>query len=276
VRAELETVARLARELKQPAWLWMLVATQATVALFEGRFSQGEDLMEEALALGQRAQGADAALSYSIHQFTLRWQRGELEGLVEILARSADGYPARPMLRCMLARLYSDLSREAEARRVFEDLAADDFGSLPRTNEWLFSLGFLADVAEYLGETDRARTLYELLSPYAARNASTADYIGTGSVSRPLGVLAATLARWQAAERHVEDALEMNARMGARPWVAHTQHDYARMLLARGRAGDRQTASQLLASCLATFRELGMERFSREAASLASTASARG
>jgi hypothetical protein len=23
--------------------------------------------------------------------------------------------------------------------------------------------------------------------------------------------------------------------MGARPWLAHTQHDYARMLLARGR-----------------------------------------
>jgi len=267
VRAELETVARLARELKQPAWLWMLVATQATLALFEGRFSQGEDLMDEALALGERAQGADAVLSYRIHQFTLRWQRGELDGLEEILTRAADEYPARPMLRCMLARLYADLSREADARRVFEELAADDFGSLPRTNEWLFSLGFLADVAEYLGDTNRARTAHELLSPYAARNASTADYISTGSVSRPLGVLAATLSRWEEAESHFEDALVMNEMMGARPWVAHTQHDYARTLLMRDRP-DRARAIDFLAKASATYRELGMALWAERAQGL--------
>ena len=31
----------------------------------------------------------------------------------------------------------------------------------------------------------------------------------------------------------------MNARMGARPWLARTQDDFARMLLARGGPGDR-------------------------------------
>jgi len=268
VRAGLDEYALLAEELRQPAQLWLLVATRATLALFEGRFEAGEALVEEALELGRHAQGADAVLSHRIHVFTLRSQQGRLEGLEEILTRSAEEYPARPMFRCMLARLYADLAREADAQRFFDELAADEFAALPLTNEWLFSLGFLTDVAEHLGDAARARTLYSLLSPHAARNACTTDYISTGSVSRPLGILASTLSRWRDAERHFEDALEANARMGARPWVAHTQHEYARMLLGRDEPGDRERASRLLASCLGTFRELGMEIFAERASRL--------
>ena len=45
---------------------------------------------------------------------------------------------------------------------------------------------------------------------------------------------------------HFEDALEMNARIESPPWVAHTQHDYARMLLARGAPGDRERALKMI------------------------------
>src|SRR5262249_51532066 len=124
------------------------------------------------------------------------------------------------------------------------------------TNEWLFSLGFLAEVAAFLGATDAAATIYELLSPYTARNASTADYIATGSVSRPLGILASTLERWEEAEQHFKDALEMNERMGARPWLAQTQEDYGRMLVARG---DEERGRPLFEQALSSYRELGME-----------------
>ena len=50
----------------------------------------------------------------------------------------------------------------------------------------------------------------------------------------------------------------MNERMGARPWVAHTQLEHARMLLRRDGDGDRRQAAELLARARATFRELGM------------------
>jgi DNA-binding NarL/FixJ family response regulator len=64
--------------------------------------------------------------------------------------------------------------------------------------------------------------------------------------------------RWEAAAQHFEDALAMNARMGARPWLAHTQHQYARMLLARNQPGDHAKAMTLLEAALATAHELGM------------------
>jgi hypothetical protein len=47
--------------------------------------------------------------------------------------------------------------------------------------------------------------------------------------------------------------------MGARPWLAHTANDYARMLQARSGRGDRDRVRELLDTALATYRELGME-----------------
>jgi hypothetical protein len=101
--------------------------------------------------------------------------------------------------------------------------------------------------------------LYELLAPFDGRNVvvgnATACY---GALSRYLGALAAMLERWDVAERHFEDALTMNMRMEAAPWIAHTQYQYAMMLLRRDRAGDRERALKLLHTALAAAHELGM------------------
>jgi len=54
-------------------------------------------------------------------------------------------------------------------------------------------------------------------------------------------------------------ALEMNERLGVRPWLAHTQADLARTLLARGARGDLDRASELSRAALEPFDALGME-----------------
>jgi DNA-binding SARP family transcriptional activator len=265
---ELEATGALAAELGQPAQLWLLEATRATVALFAGRFDDAETLVPSALELGRRAQSSDAVLSYRVQLFTLRMQRGPLAEVEDLLHRSIQEYPARPMFRCMLAYLYARLGRDAEARTEFADLAADRFAAIPLTNEWLFSMGFLAEVAAELGEVAHATAIYELLRPYEARNASTGDYIATGSVARPLGVLAAAASRWAEAEEHFERALELDAGMGARPWVAHGRLAYARMLLSRDGPDDRSRAREQLRAALAEYRELGMEAWADAAAAL--------
>ena len=63
----------------------------------------------------------------------------------------------------------------------------------------------------------------------------------------------------------------MNARMGARPWVAHTQHDYAQMLLDREEAGDRARGTEWIGQALATYRELGMQSWAKKASELEQT-----
>src|SRR5262249_51837881 len=117
----------------------------------------------------------------------------------------------------------------------------------------------LAEVCSSLDDPTHASRLYELLLPHAHRNAVSHPVCAFGSVSRYLGLLASTLGRFDDAERHFDAALEMNERMGAQPWVAHTKHAQARVLLDRGAEGDETRAVELLGSALATARELGME-----------------
>ena len=128
-----------------------------------------------------------------------------------------------------------------------------EFAALPRDSEWLFCLSILAEVAAYLRDQDRAAVLYRLLAPYARVHAMAAGEAPLGPVARYLGILATTTSRWADAARHFEDAIAINARVGARPWLAHTQDDYAHMLLERDQPGDSERARELLAEAVSTY-----------------------
>ncbi len=130
----------------------------------------------------------------------------------------------------------------------------------PKDDGTPVALALVARTCAFLGDSARARPLYETLRPCARNNTCNGNEASFGSMSRYLGLLAATMSRWDAAARHFEDALELNTRWGARPWTALTQHDYAKMLLARNNPSDRQKAFTLLADALETSRELWMTR----------------
>jgi DNA-binding NarL/FixJ family response regulator len=66
------------------------------------------------------------------------------------------------------------------------------------------------------------------------------------------------MGHWEEAERHFAEAIAMNARLAAKPWLAHTQYRYAEMLLARSQPGDHERAATLLNEVLAISAELGM------------------
>jgi hypothetical protein len=73
-----------------------------------------------------------------------------------------------------------------------------------------------------------AATLYDRLAPYAGRPV-TAGRAATsfGAVDRVLGRLAAVLGRHQAAARHLEDAVRLDAARGWSVWSAHAQRQLA-------------------------------------------------
>lgn len=126
----------------------------------------------------------------------------------------------------------------SRAQAAIDDLAAQDFAAIQRDNEYLFSLSFLADAVETLGDDDRAHqllaaatseyerlgmtrgdlraapVLYGLLAPYEHLNAIGA-FAGRGSVK---GARARSLARRVA--------------VPACPW-----HEVGRRAHPRGRGG---------------------------------------
>jgi hypothetical protein len=260
VDAEIDTYLHLAEELRQPRYLWYGQVVRTTRVLLAGRFEDGEHLAQQAFAIGQRVQPQTAAHFFGVQLLWLRREQGRLQELEAPLQGFVVQYPAIPAWRSALASLYSDLGRDAEARGEFERLAARDFTDLPRINSWLLGVTLLAEVCAFLADTRRAATLYDLLMPYAEHNVVVGHVVAChGSVSRLLGLLATTLARWDRATWHFEAAIAMHLRLGARPFVARTQCEYASMLLTRNQPGDAEKARELLDVALNTARALGMQ-----------------
>ena len=269
--AEVDLVAasRIAHELRQPAHLWQACGVQAMLALAAGRLTEADELIAQALALGERAQRGAAIPVYRVQRYTLCDFQGSPEAVEPAICDLVAEHPARPVFRCVLVHLHARLGRLPDAKRGLGELARDNFSALPFDQEWGYGMSLLAETSGLLGHTDSAASLYRLLLPWAALNVVNQAEGIRGSLARYLGLLATTTGRTEEATLHFEDALAMNAQMGARPWLAHTQNDYARMLLARNGPGDRGRAKELVDAALATYRDLNMNPYVASAATLA-------
>lgn len=250
---------REAEELRQPFYLYVYAAFCAMRAMLAGRLSEAEQLAREAVAIGQRLRGQDPSGSFGIQMFTIRREQGrlqELAPLVRHFVQTSSGYTA---WRPGLAVIYSELGLLQEARAEFERLASNHFADIPRDAIWLACIVYLAEVCTALGDATRAATLYDLLAPCARQNI-VVGFTGAsyGAAARYLGMLAATMADWARAQTHFEAALAMNTRMEARPWLAHTQYQYATMLRTRGQRDDHKQAASLLEAAWQTTQDLDM------------------
>jgi DNA-binding SARP family transcriptional activator/tetratricopeptide (TPR) repeat protein len=268
---DLTTAIEIAEQLRQPAQLWQVTGARAMFALAQGRFDEAEKLAHQALALGERSIAVFALPAFRMHMYALRMARGNIDDLESMLLQTVAEYPARPFIRCALAHFYAVLGRTEEAQHEFNRLTADGFVAIPFDIEWLYGMSLLADTCALLTDRRAAAELYEKLLPYSGFIAVDVPEGSRGAVSRYLGLLAALLRRWDDAGRHLEQALEMNERLGLRPWLAHTQHDYARILLERDAPRERERALELVQQALATYRELGMGSHAARASQLAAS-----
>jgi tetratricopeptide (TPR) repeat protein len=257
--ADIDAHVRAAQERNDPFSLSLNAMFRAMRALMLGRFEESERLAQQAFAIGQPLQTETAAGVFGLQMFALRREQGRLKEVESVVRVFVQQHSAAAAWRPGLAVIYSELGLREDARAEFEELAQYDFADLPRDAVWIGTMTYLADICTFLGDKARADTLYRMLLPFAGRNVVVGNASACyGALSRYLGALAATLERWDDAARHFEDALAMNARMEARPWLAHTHEQYATMLMARRQSGDRDKAAELLDAALATARELGM------------------
>ena len=257
---DLAATTAIAAELKQPVYLWQATTSALMLSLARGRLDEAADGIPQAFALGEWAYRDMAITHDRLHRYTLCDFRGTLPQVESEMRSLAAEYPARPMFRCVLALLEATLGKP-QARQTFDELAAGEFSFLPFDQEWLFGMSFLAETCAIVASAESAEILYRLLAPWATFNAVDVGEGLRGSVSRYLGILASMLYRWEEAEGHFDHALARNEEMGLLPWLAHTQTDYGRMLLARGRVGDSEAAHELIVAAQSTYRELGMNGY---------------
>ena len=259
MEVEFDEVERLTTELKLHFNEWTTTMWRATRSMQCGRLAESEALAAEALESAQRG-GNELALAAYVAQLTvIRWLQGRLSELETALIAAVAQLPDVPAFRCSLALLFAEVGRHEEARATINELAPNRFEGLALDGFWLVGITRLGDACCILEEVGHAETIYELLLPFEGRCVVSGGAVSSsGSTTRCLGRLAATLGRWDESERHFKDALEQNERMGARPFVALTAYEYASMLLDRGGAGDADGALELLDRALPIVREVGM------------------
>jgi eukaryotic-like serine/threonine-protein kinase len=199
--AELEAQTRLADELRQPAQLWFGAVLRTTLATFEGRFAEAEELLREAVERGQRAAGRIADVYHFVQLWALRREQRRLGEIERPLTDASRRFGMYEVLRCIRAHVEAELGHRDSAREELHGLAADGFAVLPRNDDWIFEVCLLAEVSRWVDDVTHADMVYKALIPFASRNAFTPPGACTGSVARPLGIVAGCAGRWSDAER---------------------------------------------------------------------------
>ena len=92
-----------------------------------------------------------------------------------------------------------------------------------------------------------------------------------GAASGYLALLASTIGQTREARVLFEEAIEMNARMRARPAGARAMVDYAQLLLDSGRQRDRAQAQSLLDQALHIAKQLALRPLQQNIEDLGST-----
>lgn len=252
----------IADHLHQPTHRWFVVAARANLALLHGRLGDAEDLISEAAQIGGRVQYWDAQGFADIQRFALRREQDRLDEMRERVDASLRKYPARPLFSCMAALLAVELDELGTARAIVGTLTKNDFADVPLNNDWSLSMFLLAEVIHGLGDADSARLLYEVMGPAAGKCVDTIE-VCLGASDRALGLLAAAAGRYDDAVAHLEAALVINDRMGARPWAAHTRVSLATVLAQRGNREDRSRARRELELAQVAARDLGLHALER-------------
>ena len=256
---EIDALDRLAAELREPWHHWYAAWFRASRALMDGRFADAEALAQQAYAHGERVAPELALQVLGVQISMLRAMQGRWGEMIPAIRNLVEEFPGIAAWRCALAQHAAQLGLEDEARRHFEVLAGDDFASIPRDGSWFISVSQMANVCAHLGDPDRAAALYDLLLPYRGRLMIVSSALAcSGAGAHYLGVLARTMGRWDSAIEHFRDAREIHERLGLRPWVAMTQFEYARCLVARDAPRTSDQAHRALAEAAELAEPLDM------------------
>lgn len=227
-------------------------------AMLDGRAVEAEQFAEECLGIAQELQDPDGFGVYTGQYGVALWLQGRLTELEPVYVDLLRDEPAEPLWPAVLAWVVLD-DQPDTARGLLEMLPPPS--DLPQGMHTLLNLFTMADVAAAVGDDDVVAQLRDALLPYADRTvpiAMGAAFFGV--IARPLGHLAIRLGRLDEGIAHLEQAIRITARMGARPWLADAQLALAEVLIDSG-CGDDDRVRRLVAEATAITDGLGLAVF---------------
>jgi DNA-binding CsgD family transcriptional regulator/tetratricopeptide (TPR) repeat protein len=257
-RRELAGYLEFANRTRQPFQLSAAEHIGSAIALCEGHLDEAEVRAKRSREWENLLTGFDHPARHGIQMFSIRREQGrlaELAPVIRVLAHDDVSVGAwRPGLCALLVELGMDDEARDELTRV-HDRGLEPF----REALWLASLTYLTDACAAVGDEEVAALVRPELEPHAGTIVVVGYGVACyGAADRYLGMLATTLRDWEVAEGHFDAAVELNRRMGAATWLAHTAYEYGRMLRARGRPEDATRIASLVTDAAALAERIGM------------------
>ena len=272
-RRDVAVLLETAEQTAQPFIIHVAEHYGAALALCDGRLDEAEARARRSREWSLLLSGRDPSGVYGIQMFSVQRELGRLAELAPVIRILAGDKAREGPWQPGLAALLAELGMESEARRELARVVADGLDPF-RESLWLAALAYLADAAAALGDEEVAALVYPELAPLAGTNVMIGYLVACyGAVDRYLGMLATTLGEWERAEQHFGRGMELNRRMGAATWLAHTAYEYARLSLARP-AGGGVRADALLGEAAGLAESIGMPGLLRRIAALGSAVTA--
>jgi predicted ATPase/class 3 adenylate cyclase len=233
---------------------------RATQAMLRGAFTDAEALAARSLALGEQVGDVNVRISHHVQMAVLRAMQGRPGEVTAYFEPAGRDHP--PELARLVNLGFLCIAGDRTGIKEAFPLIWRARDRIPPPF-WLSMTGTcITLLAAHAGAVQEGAAIYDLVWPYEGRwvLAGRDAVAVAGPLAYYLGVLAASLSRFDAAARHFEAALETTERFGARPCLALTQGAYGTMLARRGATLDRHRARHLLADALRTAQELGMNQ----------------
>jgi len=261
----------------------LALAGRVVAAVARGDFEAVEECGAETLRMAERSRYPWGALSALPAMACARVRRGDARGAEAALARLDEpGYlfpDPGPMIQLLVwvyrnrIQVRPDLPH-GQRESLVATLASVSTGEITEVAA-LGGFGAAVEIAEVLEQPKLVRAPRTVLARAAARGAR----LSSGWVfllPRLLGVAAALERDWSAAERHLDDAIELAGRMKARAELALSCFDAARMRELRQAPGDEAQARELASRARELAVELGMHPLVHRASELGSEPPLRG
>jgi hypothetical protein len=272
--AELVAMTDLAGRIRQPFYLWVTNFLRATRTIVDGRLHEAERLARDAQAIGRLRESDYVVYGFEHAQMvTIRWQQGRMNDTGERIRIHGEQYPL--VARWRNAFWAVEVSDRAAARAEVERHVVNGFADLPRNGLWIIHMCSLAEACVFLRDKERAAQIYDLLAPYADRNAIAISTMPYGPVALRLGMIGTLLERWDEADAQFELAVELCARLGARAITARVLYERAKMFVARGGKEDLAATTAQLSEAEQLCRELDLPGILQRVMALAESISDR-
>jgi len=258
-RADNAALRELSERAGQPFLARVVEQHDALLALCDGRLDAAEAAANRSDEIARRVERGVSAV-HGIQMFSIRREQGRLAEIAPVVRLIASGQmEADSVWRPALAVLLAEIGDVESARRELRALVDADLGAILRGGLRVGGLTYAADACALIEDPALAAPIYEQLLVFEGQNTVIGSAVACyGAADRMLGALATVMRRWNAAERHLENALVLNRRLGSPTWIAHTQYERARLTLRRGRPHELELAREQASEALDAARRIGL------------------